>query len=132
MVEIFTDGASRGNPGESAISSVFVLDDKIIFLYSEYTGIKTNNEAEYTAIRKSLIYAKERNFNEVKVFSDSLLVISQLKGQYKLKSKSLLPYFEDIKELSKGFSNIQFEHISRESKFIKLADYLCTLILGPK
>ncbi|MCI4463110.1 MAG: ribonuclease HI family protein [Caldisericum sp.] len=132
MVEIYTDGASRGNPGESAVSSVFVLDNKVILVYSEYIGFATNNVAEYTAILKSLEKAKERNFKRIKVFSDSLLVVSQLNGRYKVKSKDLMPYFTSIKNILNEFENISFEHVPRESKYTKIADYLCTLILGPK
>ncbi|BAL81002.1 ribonuclease HI family protein [Caldisericum exile] len=132
MLEIYTDGASRGNPGESAISSVFVLDAKIIYVMSESIGIATNNVAEYKAILKSMEEARRRNFKSVSFFSDSLLVVSQLNGIYKVKSKDLFTLYEEVKNLEKEFESVSFVHVARETKFIKIADYLCTLILGPK
>ncbi|MGC9171442.1 ribonuclease HI family protein [Caldisericum sp.] len=132
MLEIYTDGASRGNPGEAAISFIFVKNNKIIYVLSEYIGIATNNFAEYLAIIKSLEEAKKRESKSVKLYSDSLLAISQINGKYKIKSKDLLPLYEKIKNLINDFENLIFEHISRESKYTKIADYMCTLILGPK
>ncbi|PMP81907.1 MAG: ribonuclease H [Caldisericum exile] len=132
MLEIYTDGASRGNPGEAAISFIFVKNNKIIYVSSEYIGIATNNLAEYLAIIKSLEEAKKRESKSVKLYSDSLLAISQINGKYKIKSKDLLPLYEKIKNLINDFENLIFEHISRESKYTKIADYMCTLILGPK
>ncbi len=132
MLEIYTDGASRGNPGKSALAGVIVKDNQIIKVYSEFIGLTTNNVAEYKAITKALEEAKQMKEKSVKIFSDSLLAISQINGVYKVKSPHLTELLKEIKEKKEDFSNINFSHVARENKFTKIADALCSYILGPK
>jgi ribonuclease HI len=132
MLEIYTDGASRGNPGKSAIAYVFVKAGKVVELHSEKIDDATNNIAEYKAIIKALTEANSRGYNEINLFSDSLLVISQIRGDFKIKSPHLLQLLNEVNTTSKNFQTIEFRHVDRENKFIKIADNLCTIILGPK
>lgn len=132
MIEIYTDGASRGNPGKSAIAYVFVNAGKFVVLHSEKIEDATNNIAEYKAIIKALAEANMRGYNEVNLSSDSLLVISQIRGDFKIKSPHLSQLLNEVNTATKNFQRIEFKHVDRENKFIKIADNLCTIILGPK
>ena len=129
MIEIYTDGASRGNPGESASSFVFVKE-RIAFKFSSfYLGKATNNIAEYKAIIFALKDALSSGFKEVLLTSDSELVISQINGKYKVKAEHLKLLAKEVSELSERFSEIEFRHRKRENKFVRIADKLCNLML---
>lgn len=120
-IKLYADGGSRGNPGPS--SSGFVLldmEDNIIFKSGVYLGITTNNQAEYQALKFGLEAAKKLNAREVEVYMDSLLVINQMKGVFKVKNRDLWPIHEAIKELATGFKKVTYTHVPRE--FNKLAD----------
>ncbi len=130
MIEIYTDGASRGNPGEGAIAFVFVEHEKVILFKAEYIGKTTNNVAEYRAMISALSEAINKNIKEVILTSDSKLVISQIKGVYKIKAEHLKKLNEKIKELSLQFDRIDFKNVKRENRFISIADKLCNTILN--
>jgi len=80
-ISIYTDGGSRGNPGNSAIGIIIIDSKKIIYKHGEYIGKATNNKAEYTALIKALKKASELFHEEVSCFSDSELMIKQLNGE---------------------------------------------------
>ena len=120
-VKLYTDGGSRGNPGPSA--SGFVLldeDDKIIEDKGVYLGITTNNQAEYTALKLGLEEALRRQMVVVDVFMDSLLVVNQMKGSFKVRNRDLWPIHSSIMELTRQFNQVSFTHVPRELN--KLAD----------
>ncbi len=120
-VMLYTDGGSRGNPGPSA-SGYVVFDDQQKLLVSKgvYLGITTNNQAEYTALKLALEEAKNLGAKEVTVYMDSLLVVNQMKGIYKVRNRDLWPIHDAIKQLSKHFEHISFTQVPRELN--KLAD----------
>ncbi len=120
-VKLYADGGSRGNPGPS--SSGFVVldkDDKIIVDKGVYLGLTTNNQAEYTALKLGLEECIKLKCTRVDVFMDSLLVINQMKGIYKIKNRELWPIYNNIKNLINNFDEVNFQHVPRE--FNKLAD----------
>ncbi len=120
-VKLYTDGGSRGNPGPSA--SGFVLldeDDKIIEDKGVYLGVTTNNQAEYTALKLGLEEALRRQMVVVDVFMDSLLVVNQMKGSFKVRNRDLWPIHSSIMELTRQFKQVSFTHVPRELN--KLAD----------
>lgn len=120
-VKLFADGGSRGNPGPSATGYVILdTDDQILQQSGEYLGITTNNQAEYQAVKLGLEKAHSLGCRHVDVYLDSLLVVNQMKGIFKVKNRDLWPIHEAIKELAKGFSKVTFTHVPRE--FNKLAD----------
>lgn len=120
-VKIFADGGSRGNPGPSA-SGFVVLDmhDNLLVDKGVYLGITTNNQAEYTALKLALEECQKMQVHEVHVYMDSLLVVNQMKGIFKVKNRDLWPIHEAIKQLSHSFKHVSFQHVPRE--FNKLAD----------
>lgn len=119
--KLFTDGGSRGNPGPSALGYA-ILDetDSIIHKEGEYLGITTNNQAEYRALKAGMEKALELGIRELEVFADSMLVINQVNGSWKMKNQELLPVYTDIKALTQKFERITFTHVPRAMN--KLAD----------
>ena len=85
-VLLFTDGASRGNPGEAGIG--FVIRDthgKVLYAGTKYLGITTNNVAEWNGLLVGLRKVRELGISKVRCFLDSELVVKQMKGEYKVK-----------------------------------------------
>lgn len=120
-LKIFADGGSRGNPGPSASGYVILTeDDKLIKANGVYLGVTTNNQAEYKSIKFALQDALELGGQEIDVFMDSLLVVNQLNGKFKIKNQALLPIYLDVQELAARFESVKFTHVPRE--FNKLAD----------
>jgi ribonuclease HI/pterin-4a-carbinolamine dehydratase len=114
-VKLFADGGSRGNPGPSA--SGFVLYDKeenVLVDEGVYLGITTNNQAEYTALKLALEQAVTLGAQEVEVYMDSLLVVNQMKGIFKVKNRDLWPIHDAIQQLVPKFKKITFGHVPRE------------------
>ena len=121
VVKLFADGGSRGNPGPSASGYVLIdEEDQILVEAGVYLGITTNNQAEYQALKLGLEHAKKMGIREVHAHMDSLLVVNQMKGIFKVKNRDLWPIYEAIKLLCKDFSKVTFTHVPRE--FNKLAD----------
>lgn len=120
-VKIFTDGGSRGNPGPSASGFVILdMEDNVLIDKGVYLGITTNNQAEYTALKLALEECLKMGTLEAQVYLDSLLVVNQMKGIFKVKNRDLWPIHDAIKQLAKQFKKISFSHVPRE--FNKLAD----------
>ena len=117
----FTDGGSRGNPGPSATGYVIMDSDKQILIEGgEYLGITTNNQAEYQAVLTALEECKKLAARTVDFYIDSLLVVNQMNGSYKVKNRDLWPIHEKIKQLANDFEEVTFTHVRREKN--KLAD----------
>jgi len=126
QIYIYCDGGARGNPGEAASAFVVKEGKNIIHKNSFYLGIATNNEAEYTAVQKAMVWlVSDKTFKEadVKFVLDSELVAMQLKGRYKVKSENLKKIYLTVKELENSFSGkVVYESVPREKN--KLADSL--------
>lgn len=128
-VIIYSDGGSRGNPGPSA--SGFVLmnrDEHVIHEGGAYLGITTNNQAEYHGVRLGLEKALAMGARTVDFRIDSLLVVNQMNGIYKIKNRELWPINERIHELVAKFDKVTFSHVKRE--FNQLADGMVNKILN--
>lgn len=97
-VEIWFDGASKGNPGPMAGGAVVVHGGKTEELCGK-PGRGTNNEAEYAGLILGLNRAIELGARRAKIYGDSQLIIKQLQGQYKVKAPNLLPYYQEAKQL---------------------------------
>jgi ribonuclease HI len=112
---VYTDGASRGNPGDSGIAYV-ILDEtkKLIEDYSEYIGIATNNIAEYTALLKAAQRIITFNPTEVNFYLDNELVVKQMNGEYSVSNPKLYPIHIQLKEILKNIKHT-FTHIRREN-----------------
>lgn len=121
QVKVYADGGSRGNPGPSASGFVILdMDDTVMVEQGVYLGITTNNQAEYTALKLALEACKKLGVHEVFVHMDSLLVVNQMKGIFKIRNRELWPIHQAIKDLVKNFEHVDFVHVPRELN--KLAD----------
>jgi ribonuclease HI len=112
----FTDGASRGNPGESGFG-IIVKDERgeTILTLNGYIGRTTNNVAEYTALLKLLERMQSVACSRIVVHSDSELMVKQLNGLYKVKNKGLKRYHARFQEIMKSLPfDIDIRHIGRE------------------
>lgn len=120
-VKMFADGGSRGNPGPSASGYViYDMEDNVLEDQGVYLGVTTNNQAEYTALKLGLESCHKMDVHEVHVYMDSLLVVNQMKGIFKVKNRDLWPIHDAIKNLADQFEKIEFNHVPRE--FNKAAD----------
>lgn len=120
-IKMFADGGSRGNPGPSASGYVLMNeDDQVLVERGVYLGVTTNNQAEYQAVRLGLEDALSRGAQEVAIYLDSLLVVNQMNGTFKVRNRDLWPIHEAIKELRGKFASTTFTHVPRELN--KLAD----------
>lgn len=100
-VSVFTDGASRGNPGRASIAYVIKgLADQDIEHY-EAIGQTTNNQAEYRALVAALecLSQKAVTQSDIQIFSDSELMVRQIIGEYKVKDPNLRPHFQRAQTL---------------------------------
>jgi ribonuclease HI len=121
LLTINIDGASRGNPGPSGIGVVVMKNELIIAEYNEFIGEKTNNQAEYAALKKALQIASIFD-NEITVLSDSKLVVSQRNNRYRLRNKQLKIIFREISNLEKQFRAVIYKYIPRAKN--QYADFL--------
>ena len=124
-IEIFVDGASRGNPGPSGIGIALFSDGKnVVKKLFKFIGNATNNVAEYSALIYAVQEALIDRYDDVKVKSDSELLTKQLAGEYKVKNDNLRPYYEMFQHIARGFNKVEIIPIGREDNSIadKLAN----------
>lgn len=123
----YTDGAARGNPGESGIGVIF-KDEKgaILAKICGYIGEATNNVAEYQALIACLKNASKTKCSRLVVHSDSELMVRQLLGEYKVKDPTLKLLFQKAQRLlAKASFEFEIKHVGRELN--KEADKLANL-----
>lgn len=127
-IKVFTDATAKGNPGPSGLGIVIKDEsDEILLTHKQYIGKATNNQGEYTALLESLKLLRNLNteYDFVEFYSDSLLMVSQLTGKYKIKDKYLMRnamnFWDGINKLGKKYS---ITYIPREQNSIadKLAN----------
>lgn len=135
-LKVFTDGASRGNPGEAGIGIVvYDESDNIIKKWNEYIGKTTNNQAEYLALIKSLDLIRELKetiqIEFIEFFADSELMVKQLRLEYKVKDEGLKPLFKKFNTLINELKiPYKINHIER--KLNKEADKLANMGIDNK
>jgi ribonuclease HI len=108
------DGGSRGNPGPAGYGAV--IEDpqgRIVARLSEFLGIQTNNYAEYKGLLAVLTWAGQNSARQLRVVSDSELMVKQMKGQYKVASPVLRPLWEEAKRLSRQLDRFEISHTLR-------------------
>ncbi len=120
-VSIYTDGGSRGNPGKAAAGVVFCNEKgEVIKKFGKYLGDNiTNNEAEYNAAIMGLEKFKSTfgksltKSAEIHLYSDSELLVNQVKGKYKIENEKLIPLFLRFWNLRTDFKKVRVNYISR-------------------
>jgi len=121
------DGASKGNPGLSGAGAVIYKNQEEIWSAAKFVGFKTNNQSEYSALILGLKGALNLGISHLSVLGDSLLVINQVNGQYKVKSEAILNLYNEVLQLKAQFAFIEFNHVYRE--YNKRADELSNIAL---
>lgn len=126
MIVAHVDGGSRGNPG-SAGYGAFIADDQgnVLAELYEGIGITTNNVAEYRGLIAALQWAAEHGHTRVHIRADSLLIVQQMLGNYRVKHEGLIPLYRQARGLVLKIGNVTFEHVRRELN--KEADRLSNL-----
>ena len=135
MIYIYTDGASRSNPGPSA-SGYQIFDEKhnLLVKHSFYNGTRTNNEAEYLAIIAALEKASAEFGRDAEVIlsSDSKLVVNQINGNYRVRESGLRELHAKAEALIRKFKLCRLEHVPRENKYISMVDKELNILLDQK
>ena len=127
---IYTDGASRNNPGEAGAGVYILKDGEPYDRIARYLGTTTNNVAEYRAAIIGLERALAAGARKVSLFADSELLVKQLNGQYKVKNEGLKPLHAKAKELIAQIGDVAVRYIPRERN--KDADALANKAIDEK
>lgn len=123
-LEIYIDGASKGNPGHSGVGIVIYRNGQVLKRISSYIGKATNNIAEYTALIYALEEALLLKATSLKINTDSQLLARQINRVYKVKHEGLIGLYERAVHLLSGFEKVLVSHIPREKN--TCADKLAT------
>jgi ribonuclease HI/probable phosphoglycerate mutase len=121
--QLFTDGASRGNPGPAGAGAVLCdAAGRELAARSLCLGHCTNNVAEYRALLLGLQAALEQGCARLDIRLDSELIVRQLQGRYKVKHEALKPLFEEVKKMLNRLEGWSVAHVPRAQN--KRADQL--------
>ena len=116
---IYVDGGSRGNPGPAGIGYYIVnTDGGVMRRGGEFIGFNSSRIAEYFALKEGLEQAIELGLKEIRIMSDSLMVVNQMKGIYKVKNRDLDLIYDDIQVLLKSFDAWDIMHVPRAENTI--------------
>jgi ribonuclease HI len=116
VIVLYTDGGSRGNPGPAAYGvRVETADGTLVTEFGETLGPTTNNVAEYRGLIAGLEWALAHGHADVRVRSDSELLVKQMRGEYRVKHPGLQPLHAQAKQLASQIGRVVFEHVRREN-----------------
>jgi ribonuclease HI len=130
-LSVYTDGASRGNPGPSAISyAMYDFTGKLIEKDAKCIGKHTNSEAEYEALLWATEKVMERTCDHLKLFSDSEFMVKQINGKYKASDERMKKYLAMTLANKKLFVTFEVRHVPRDNPRIQLVDQLANEALN--
>ena len=113
-VVAYIDGGARGNPGPAGFGvRIEEPDGTLIEEFAESIGVATNNVAEYRALLAALEWAGRHGRDRLHVRSDSLLLVQQMLGNYKVKNAGLQPLHAQARMLAHAIGRVTFEHVGR-------------------
>lgn len=114
LVIAYIDGGARGNPGPAGFGvRIEQADGALVEEFAEAIGHATNNVAEYRGLLAALEWAKTRGHRALHVRSDSLLLVQQMLGNYKVKNAGLQPLHAKARLLANEIGRVTFEHVGR-------------------
>jgi ribonuclease HI len=115
VITAYFDGGARSNPGPAGYG-VYIVDDQgnVQAELAGSLGIATNNIAEYNGLIAALQWAVDHNLDAITIKGDSLLIIEQMRGNYKVKHEGLKPLHMKARMLVMQIGNVKFEHVPRE------------------
>jgi ribonuclease HI len=115
MIVAYIDGGARGNPGPAGFGVRFETGEgELIEEFGESIGVATNNVAEYRGLIAALAWARAHGHKALHVRSDSLLLVQQMLGNYKVKHAGLQPLHAKARLLAYEIGRVTFEHVRRE------------------
>ena len=114
LVFAYIDGGSRGNPGPAGYGVHIERDNGSVHELKDAIGVATNNVAEYRGLLAALEWAVDAGVAKLQVRTDSLLLVRQMQGNYKVKNTGLIPLHARAQALVKQIGSVVFEHVSRE------------------
>jgi ribonuclease HI len=127
-MNVHIDGGSRGNPGPAGYGVRFTdADGSVVCELCESIGVATNNVAEYRGLLAALQHAVDHAFEELHVFSDSELLIKQMRGEYRVKNPGLQTLHGEARLLLSKLGRVRFTHVRREAN--TFADGLANLAM---
>src|SRR5262249_28884005 len=113
-VVAYIDGGARGNPGQAGFGvRIEQPDGTLVEEFAESIGVATNNVAEYRGLLAALEWAKRHGRGTLHVRSDSLLLVQQMLGNYKVKNPGLQPLHARARLLAHEIGEVTFEHVGR-------------------
>ena len=113
-IEIYIDGASKGNPGPSSVGVVVCENGETIKNIATFIGHATNNVAEYTALIYGLQEGLILGAESIKINTDSQLLYRQLNKTYKIRSANIIGLYNQAIHLMSAFKKVSMSHIPRE------------------
>lgn len=116
MITAYIDGGARGNPGPAGYG-VQLVDDAsgtVLEELREPIGVATNNVAEYHGLIAALAYAATHGHRELRIRSDSELLVRQMRGEYRVKNLGLVTLHQRARSLAAQLDRVEFEHVPRE------------------
>ena len=120
--DLFVDGAADLHSQTAGIGGAVFVDGKEIYCFSEPLLNKTNNEAEYTALLKGVQTILELKLVNINIYSDSELIVNQIKGKYNIKNDRMIVLHGQVMDALNGVKTWSIHHIRREKN--KRADGL--------
>jgi probable phosphoglycerate mutase len=113
MYTAYCDGGSRGNPGPSAYAAVIDDENGNRTVRTGYLGITTNNVAEYQGLLAVLLWVVSQKSRAVCVYSDSMLLVQQIKGNWKIKNPALKKLWDACQLLIAHLDTFEITHVRR-------------------
>jgi ribonuclease HI len=112
----YIDGGARGNPGPAGYGvRIERPDGTLVDEFCEAIGVATNNVAEYRGLLAALEWARAHGHRRLRVRSDSLLLVQQMRGSYKVKHPGLQPLYARARLLAHEIGRVDFEHVRRDA-----------------
>ena len=126
---LFIDGAAEFDedlkPNNAGIGGLIKKGDELVYSFSENIGIRTNNEAEYSALIQGIQACLDHKIYHVDIFSDSELIVNQVNGKYKLKDSKMIKLHAEVTKLCSELESWTISHVPREQN--EEADHLSKL-----
>jgi probable phosphoglycerate mutase len=114
MIVVYIDGGARGNPGPAGFGVRIEREDgTLVEEFSESIGVATNNVAEYRGLLAALDWARAHGHRTLHVRSDSLLLVQQMLGNFKVKNAGLQPLHAKAQQAARQIGRVTFEHVRR-------------------
>jgi len=129
-IQVFSDGAARGNPGPAAIAyAIYNESGECIDSDARSIGRATNNEAEYLALLLAMERACAHSKDTARFFLDSELVVRQVNGQYRAKDERMRDYLQKVLSRMKCFREVHVVRVPRENARTQLVDNMVNEVL---